>query len=328
MCIFVTLAYMSTALARYLVLFSGICWVSLLAAQQGRTAARWATEPAYAGYSHQLRLIDSIRQFCTDELQLNVGDSFYNTWKEGSDSMFIYLYVSQPDTIALPPFVTSMVWSFEKEDSAIAKSNELKKQGYHTLVYKTAGTSGAFLNHKLLSYPDEAIAFIVFHEAVHRHVGQMVDYNYVEALCDAVATRATVQFAAKTGRLAMPAVMQQKEVIEGAYKFLNAKRAELDRLRGRKPGNIFKISSRKINRLLLRANPFLCDRMRYPVNNAYFIRVQLYAIHYFEMYEGLGDDINIAQATTGLPGAEPVKGEKELKLKPDNENNLLFDWRK
>jgi len=317
---------MSTALARFLVLFIGMCCVTLLVAQQARTAARWATEPAYAGYRHQLQLIDSLRQFCTDELQLNVGDNFYNTWKEGNDSMFIYLYVSQPDTIALPPFVTSMVWSFEKEDPAIAKSNELKQQGYHTLVYKTAGTSGAFLNSKLLSYPDEAIAFIVFHEAVHRHVGQMVDYNYVEALCDAVANRAAIKFAANTGMLAMPAVMQQKEVIENAYRFLNTKRVELDRLRGRRPRNIFKISSRKMTGLLLHANQFLCDRMRYPVNNAYFIRVQPYAIHYFEMYEGLGDAIDISKATTGLPGTEPAKGEKELKLKPDNESNPMYDW--
>lgn len=280
--------------------------------------------PEYARYQHQLRLIDSLRQFCVDELKLNVGNSFYNTWISGGDSMFVYLYVSLPDTIALPDMVKSMVWSFEREDSAIATSNKLKSRGYHTLVYKTAGTSGAYLNHKLLSYPDEAIAFIVFHEAVHRHVGQMVDYNYVEALCDAVATRASVKFTEKTGRLNLAKVFQQKNVIEMAYAFLNANRAELDRIKTRRQ-KIFNTCSAKLKRLTKDANQFVKDRMTYPVNSAYFIRVQSYAIHYFEMYEGLGDGIDIAKATTGLPGAKPENEEKELKL-PSDGKVPLYDW--
>jgi predicted aminopeptidase len=297
----------------------------LPAAQPASTATQWITMPAYASYAHQLRLIDSLRQFCTDELKLNIGDSFYTTWKESSDSMFVYLYVSRADTIALPDMVSTMIWAFEREDSAITKSNELRMQGYHTLVYKTAGTSGAFLNHKLLSYPDEAIAFIVFHEAVHRHVGQMIDYNYIEALCDAVATRAAVQFAAKTGRLAMPEVVKQKNTLEEAYRFLNAKRVELDKLRATKNKKVFDGCQTKIKRLLKEANPFLRDRMIYPVNNAYFIRVQPYAIHYFEMYDGLGESIDITNATTGLPGAEQLKPQNEIKLLPDK-GNPVYDW--
>lgn len=305
-----------------------MCWFMLPAAQPAGTAAQWNTTPAYAPYAHQLRLIDSLRQFCIDELKLNVGGSFYNTWKEGEDSMFIYLYVSRADTIALPDMVSTMIWAFDLEDSAIATSNKLQLRGYHTLVYKTAGTSGAFLNHKLLSYPDEAIAFIVFHEAVHRHVGMMIDYNYIEALCDAVANRAILQFAAKTGRLAMPEVVKQKNALEEAYRFLNAKRVELDKLRiTNKRQKVFEGCQMKIKRLLKEANPFLRDRMIYSVNNAYFIRVQPYAIHYFEMYDGLGESIDISAATTGLPGAEQLKKQNEIKLLPDK-GNPVYDWGK
>ncbi|HLP52357.1 MAG TPA: hypothetical protein VK154_15825 [Chitinophagales bacterium] len=300
-------------------------FLNRIAAQQPTDAAWWASMPEYVRYEHQLRLIDSVRHFCTDELKLNVGNSFYNTWISGGDSMFVYLYVSLPDTIALPDMVKSMVWSFEREDSAIATSNKLKSRGYNTLVYKTAGTSGAYLNHKLLSYPDEAIAFIVFHEAVHKHVGQMVEYNYVEALCDAVAVRASVKFAEKTGRLNLAKVFQQKNVIEKAYAFLNTKRVELDKKQMDKQEKIFKTCDAKIKSLTNNANRFLKDRLTYPVNNAYFIRVQSYAIHYFEMYEGLGDGIDIAKATTGLPGAENRKQQKELKLAPDNQNPS-YDW--
>jgi hypothetical protein len=313
-------------MTRVAALLIGLLCVCLLPGQEIRTATQWATDSAYAKYTHQLRLIDSLRQFCTHELKLNVGGSFYNTWKEGSDSMFVYLYVSRADTIALPDMVNTMVWAFDREDSAIATSNKLNMRGYHTLVYKTAGTSGAFLNRKLLSYPDEAIAFIVLHEAVHKHVGQMVDYNYVEALCDAVANRAIVQFAKKTGRLAMPKVIAQKDIIEEAYRFLNSKRELLDRIGPTNRQKVFDDCKLKIKWLLKEANQFITDRMNYPVNNAYFIRVQPYAIHYFEMYEGLGDGIDISTATTGLPGAEPTKGEKELKLKSNSDNNLLFDW--
>lgn len=298
--------------------------MSAIYAQATNTAAWWAKSAEYARYEHQLRLIDSLRQFCTDELKLNVGSSFYNTWISGGDSMFVFLYASRPDTIAPPDVVKSMVWSFNREDSAIATSNKLKSRGYHTLVYKTAGTSGAFLNHKLLSYPDEAIAFIVFHEAVHKHVGQMVDYNYVEALCDAVANRAIVTFTEKTMRLDMARVLHQKNALEMAYAFLNTKRVELDKAKSNRQ-KIFDVCNAKIKALVSNANRFLIDRMSYPVNNAYFIRVQPYAIHYFEMYEGLGDGIDIAKATTGLPGAEPKKGEKELKL-PDGDKTPSYDW--
>jgi len=239
--------------------------------------------------------------------------------------MYVFLYVSRNDTIETPNVVAKGLLYFNSENLAIIKSNELRKQGYQTLIYKTAGLSNALLNRKLLSYPDEAIAFILFHEATHQHIGMQIEYTYVEALCDAMASQSCIRFAQKTKMLDMKKVLKQKMIFENIYALLNKKRNEVDKTTINKKQNIFNNCSSKIHSLLRHANQFQKDRMGYEVNNAYFLRVEAYAVHYFEMKTQLGDNMHIDKVTAGLPKTKRQSETKTIELLP-NPSNSSFQW--
>jgi hypothetical protein len=267
-----------------LLFFFLFAWCGLSAQQQG--------------YAHQLALIDSIRQFIFNDLKLDAGDDFYTAWDKdtSNDSMYIYLYVSRSDSVLIPDNLYQNYWSFGKDErGAIAKSKSLQALGYETLVYKTAGQSNARLNRKLLSYPDEAIAFILFHEATHRRPKTQtpsIPYIFEEALCDAVANAACVRFAEKTKLLRMKKVLQQKQIFESFYTLMKHARAEIENTPAAGHAGIMHACNTQILKLAKHGNQFVKDRLLYPVNHAYFLRVESYSLNYFIMYNLLGNTID------------------------------------
>lgn len=200
--------------------------------------------PVENRYAHQLQLIDSLRDFIKNDLKINIPEHFYTDWNKSRDSMYTFLIVSKNDKIE-GPIGMQHYWSFFKsEDSAIEMSKEMKQKGYQTMVYKTAGMANARLSPKLLSYPDEAIAFIVLHEATHDHVrsgsGDLhYPYEYEECLCDAVANKACLIFARKTKMLNEPAVLKQQHIFESLFRYLNKERIAVDSASGKEKLKIF-----------------------------------------------------------------------------------------
>jgi predicted aminopeptidase len=253
-------------------------------------------------YAHQLALIDSIRQFIFDDLKLDAGKDFYTTWDKdtASDSMYIYLYVSRSDTVLIPDNLYKNYWAFGRDEKgAIAKSKNLQALGYETLVYRTAGQSNARLNRKLLSYPDEAIAFILFHEATHRWLktqSPSIPYIFEEALCDAVANAACMRFAERTKLLPMKKVLQQQKIFERFYTLMKNARAEIEKTPAAGHAKIMQACHTKILKLAKHGNQFVKDRLLYPVNHAYFLRVEPYSLNYFMMYNLLGTNIDFKRA--------------------------------
>jgi hypothetical protein len=253
-------------------------------------------------FAPKIQLVDSIREFARKELKLRIKDDFYFHWSGKQDSMYVFLYVSSKDSIKTPRDLPQTLWSFDTEAAAIKRSEELRKQNYAVLVYKTAGLSNALLNRKLLSYPNEAIAFILFHEATHNHHCG-VTYVYEEALADAMANRACRLFAEKTHMLDIRAVAKQQKIFEAAYAFLNEKRKVLERIEPGQKAKVFRRCDKEIKMLVKHANQFQKDRMSYEVSNAYFLRVEAYALHYFEMKEQLesGKDLDKIAADMQRP---------------------------
>jgi predicted aminopeptidase len=200
-----------------------------------------------------------------NDLKLNIPGRFYKDWSKSTDSMFVYLYASYSDRIEPADTAYKDFRYFESETQAIKRENELRALGYQTLLYKTAGTSGVLLSSKMLSYPDEAIAFIVFHEAVHNDLRtrkkRTPPYVYEEALCDAVANYACLRFAEKTKMLNKQKVLKQKAAFESLYKMLNANREKLDKLTGEKRKAVLVASQGKIKAVTTKANRFVKDRM-------------------------------------------------------------------
>ena len=248
-------------------------------------------------FKHQLELIDSLRQFANAELKLTTGKDFYRQWNNSGDSMYTYLYISDTDKIHVPVLLSSISGKSYTADSAQILSNQFKYAGYETLIYKTAGNSNARLNEKLLSYPDEAIAFIIFHEATHRHLHSgtvhLIPYEYEEAFCDAVANRACNLFAAKTAILSRHCVKLQAHCFEAIYKLLNNAQAGIDNLPAAQHKQFLNNCTLKVWGMAEKGNRFIKDRMQYPVNHAYFIRTIAYTKHYFEIKKWLGQSIDV-----------------------------------
>lgn len=265
---------------------SGASCFLLLALLSGNLHTNAQDSANVAKYKQQLRLIDSIKTYITHDLALSVQNDFYTSWRgPDADSMHIFFYISRGDRVEKDT-VHKIPWYFEKESEAIAKSKEMSALGYHTLVYKTAGMANTLLTPKLFSYPNEAIAFIVFHEAVHQNlskIGGTVHYNYEEALCDVIANMACVRFAEKKGMIDVHAAEKQRDVFERSYSFLNKERTMLDTMQPQSKPALYKTCSNIISDLTADANQFVKDRMDYEVNNAYFLRIQDYAANYFKV---------------------------------------------
>ncbi len=249
-----------------------------------------------ARYRHQYQLIDSLRSFISHDLQLYVPEDFYYDWQEtGSDSMYTFLYVSFADHVAKDTALHINSY-FASESQARSAAADLTERGYHTMIYKTAGMSSTVLNRKLLSYPDEAIAFILFHEVIHRnmvHLGHPIAYRFEESFADAVANYACVRFARYTHLLDTTATCRQRDVFEKAYQYVNAQRKILDRKSVAARRKIYIRCTTVIPQITQPGNQFQKDRMNYPVNNAYFLRMQDYASHYFTIRQMIGDNFEL-----------------------------------
>lgn len=247
-------------------------------------------------YKHQLQLVDSVRVYIKNTLHLNIGNDFYTKWSTQKDSMYYYVYVSDAQKIQSTLDVAFI--TYNKEDTAIVAANNFTMQGFHALVYKTAGTSNAELTPKLLSYPDEAIAFIMVHEAVHRHISSLhlkpgYPYSFEECLCDAVANSACVAMAKTLKLLASKAAISQKKIFERVYVYINSQDKKLVPADTVMQALIFSKTTSHIKTMVRNGNQFQKDRMIYPVNNAYFLRNRSYTTHYFELLQMLNGQLSM-----------------------------------
>lgn len=229
----------------------------------------------------QLVLIDSLKSFIKTNTSLTIRDSFYTNWADTATRMFLFVYVSPTDSIQSA--LDAPFKYFDNEDSASAFIAEQQALGFETLLYKTAGASSALLNNTLLSYPPEAIAFIVFHEAAHQHIrsrDSLIAYDYEEALCDVIANTLCKEFSLKTKLIVLSKTKLQQRIFERCYRLLNkqiAIRHSTDKSRKK----LREQCSRKIAMMVNNGNQFHKDRMLYSVNNAYLLRLRSYSLHYF-----------------------------------------------
>lgn len=254
-------------------------------------------------FKEQLKLIDSLKSFIQHKTDLKVWNGFYTKWANPNDSMYIFVYASKNDKVQSVIDSGKSAWKyFDKEDSATVFIKKLKLQGYHTLLYRTAGASSAFLNKELLSYPNEAVAFILFHEATHQQIrssNKAIPYAYEEATCDAVANKFCKLFAQQTGLVSISKVHLQERIFERCYKFLNREKAILDSTHS-DPNHIFRFSENRIKSLIKHGNQFHKDRMLYEINNAYILRISYYSSHYFEVKKYLQETNDISKVVNRI----------------------------
>lgn len=229
--------------------------------------------------SSRYAVLDQLRRFIRDELQLDIGDAFYTSWGEGT--RYSYVYVSRTDSLLPPAGISKFMYVGEDSLRADSMAREYAAVGFHTLHYRTAGTSAAKLNPTLWNYPIEAFVFIILHEAVHVHIrrtAQPVPYACEEALCDATADYYTPLFL-QGNRQHYRAALRQRHVFEQVYALLN--RAESDFYRSVDASVALRRAGIKLRHWVKNGNAFQRDRYTYPLNNAYLMRNHSYAAEFF-----------------------------------------------
>jgi hypothetical protein len=256
-------------------------------------------------YSLQLSLIEDIKKYCKEELGLRLGAKFYTNW-EAEEGMLHYVYVSKNNEIAVPDNLSEYYYYGTNENHAIRAAEKFKLKGYHTLVYKTAGTSAALLNKALMNYSLEAITVIVFHEALHVHLrstSRTIPLPIEEAAADVFAKRISIQYLQKQKLIEKKPLNELLKTMEKIYKTVNTGKRQINE-KNKNQENVYKICDKKIAKALKKGNLYQRTRFIYPINNAYFIRNSYYSEHYFtldKLYDKFDSPKAFIQFISDLP---------------------------
>lgn len=256
-------------------------------------------------YSLQLSLITDIKKYCSEELGLKLGSNFYTNW-EAEDGLLHYVYVSKNNDIAVPDGLNEYYYYGTNRDYALKAAEKFNAKGYHTLVYQTAGTSATLLNKALMSYSMEAIAVIVFHEALHVHLRSMhrnIPLSIEEAAADVLAKRITVQYLKNQNLIKKKPLKNILKTMERIYKTINDSQVKIKNS-SEISNSIYETCDKKIKKALKRGDNYQKTRFTYPINNAYFVRNSYYSEYYFtldKLYNKLGSTKMFIQFISDLP---------------------------
>ena len=228
--------------------------------------------------------IAGVKEFALHEIGVPLKGDLYTRWQP-SDSPFIYLFVSRADRVA-PPVATGHPYIYYNTDSAAAagKAYELTSQGFQAFCYRSYANSAALLNKRLVSYPPEAAAFIVFHELTHIYIQQLrlrMSYEFNEALADVIGNYGAMQYAVASGTLETSSVKKQTYINEQLYRSFNKCLSSIERAQPSEIAQLHRKCSKQRDLLMQQANSFQKDRFNYPVNNAYLLKNSNYCRRYF-----------------------------------------------
>lgn len=228
----------------------------------------------------KLQLIENVKEYCTSELNMDISKNYFTIWADNENPNY-YLYVSKKDTL-VSGYDKSPYRSFGHSfNDAKIEKDKFDQLGYSTLIYQTYGTSASRLSNHLLSYSNESIAFIAFHEATHQHIARngMIPYSILEAVCDIVGNYGTLNLFIKDQQQRKRKAKQQRKQIENIA-------LEINKLINRSTTN-YSTLKRKINNLKKTKNRFKIERYDYEINNAYLLRNKDYTTHYFKLKQVL-----------------------------------------
>jgi len=234
-------------------------------------------------YALQLQLLAALKKFAVSHFLLNTDDDFFTKWSE-LEKMRLFLYVSRADRIESPEGF-GMYKGFDMdEETALQEKKKYDALGYHTLLYRTAGTSSALITERLFSYPPECICFIVFHESFHVHLAQSgchVNYMLEEATGDVIGNYGALAFSENNGLVNRKDAQNQITLNEHLYHFINKTVEKINKAQPHDFPHIYAGCNARISSLLKYGTAFQQDRFGYEVNNAYLLRNRYYAENYF-----------------------------------------------
>ena len=247
----------------------------------------------------------------------------------GSENPNYYLYVSEKDTLMSALNHRKSFIIFGHNFNKAKKEKEYyDKLDYSTLLYETYGTSVTQLSNHLLSYSNESIAFIAFHEATHQHINKKakIPYSLVESVCDIVGNYGTLNLFSENKKLSKRKAKKQIKQIEGIAfeinRLINNTELELDKSK----------LTKEIEKLNKKKNKFKIERYDYEINNAYLIRNKSYTQYYFKLKNLLaliGDLKEFMEFINNLPRNESEcisEIDKKIKiLKKNSVANTVYN---
>lgn len=234
-------------------------------------------------HNNKVKLLHDISTYLKSEFGMEISKQFYTKWDENETGHHV-VYFSKPDEI------DGHQRGFGDEKSAIDFRVKQDSLGFHTMIYHTYGSAAVRLSEHLLSYSEESIGFIGFHEATHTHFnnkGTRLPYSVNEAACDVLANYATVEFAKKDKRITYLKAKKQRKYIEKIGNLVNLASSDLKSGQTSKFIEKSRILEKKVGKLNndYFEDSFLKDRYFYEINNAFLLRNTYYSKYYFKLKE-------------------------------------------
>jgi len=228
-------------------------------------------------------LINGLKDYILAESGYKTRDQFFNTWSEGGKPSVIVYVTSMHSVGTLDQGNGSMIIQFgHDERHAKREARRYDTLGFHTLLYKTYGTSLTELSPRFMSYSPEAKSFIVLHEFIHHYTIDRklkLPLEYHEALADIMGNYGTIEFADQTTYVSKSRAKAMRSRNERFYKAINK---SIDKINhdSTQVEKVNALCQRRIDKIL-KDDLFQNDRFNYPVNNAYLFRYRYYTEKYF-----------------------------------------------
>lgn len=230
----------------------------------------------------KVAFIKDVKQFAVKELGIAPNPSFQRI---SSDDIFYALYASRKDKLESVIRGKWRHWAFEDKKECKKDEEAYKKNEYDVLSIQCEGVGdiNCPITPSLLRATKTRMAYVVLHENFHINIEEnrwRFNPAIEEALCDTFAEQGARLYFAHDNRMLYH---QNKDFDEWLtfYNYINTSLNQLtnaytqSKKAGRKMLQQVKKTAKKIK------------KVKYPINNAYFVRQQLYAPFARPVYDAL-----------------------------------------
>ena len=234
---------------------------------------------------------DNVKAYLFHQFGDGFRGNYYTKWD--SDELPYYIvFASRSDSIVVPSELKNKVsydglYFWHNSRRADSAYSSLKDKGYPAFIYKTWGMSNARLSYHLVSYPKEAICFVIFHELMHNYIfgyAPGLPYEFNEAASDVLGNYGSISFATWNLSSWQPKAREQIKLNESLYEAMDTVISQINR-KAMHADSITSQCNKKLKPLIAKGNSFQRDRFGFDVNNAYLLKNSNYCVNYFLLKE-------------------------------------------
>jgi hypothetical protein len=230
--------------------------------------------------NQKINLINQLKDHASGEMEMKLRKDFFLKWSENEVSQH-YLYVSEPNRVACPKDINQYIFFGANKKKAELKQKEYIDKGFHTLLYKRAGSHDFTITNSLLSNSNESLSLLIFHEAAHQHLSKkaQLSLSLEESSCEVIAFYGARSFSQSFKEVDQKKINKIIEILEKSYELINQVSSSISDDMSKNQKLYFELekhlfSSQNSNDF------FMQQRFIYPVNNAYLLKNQFFSKRY------------------------------------------------